>query len=765
MTRIQQGWILAGLVGLSACGGGGDADETGAAATGGGQAETSCVSDLEFFQRNVQVPILDKTCYACHNAQGTAKDSKLVLSPAGQTDFLRLNFERLREVGSYEVDATSILLLKPTATITHGGGPQLEVDSAEYKALQALVARFNEPVVCQDTNEGGVLAKVRLLDLPSTLRRAKLLLVGELPTADELQRVSDGGEPVFDSLVAEYLTAPAFYGNLETWFNDLVLTDKYLGGDNATNLLDGDIWPNRHDYRDLPEDSPEGQADRRWSNDSVAREPLKLISHVVRNDRPFSDILTANYMLLNPFSARVYGANDVRFDDPLDPGEWREVRLPNYPHSGVLTSPMFLNRFPTTDTNVNRHRSRMVWKLFLATDVLKLADRPVDPTVIKDHNPTMNNEQCSVCHAQVDPLAGAFMNWDPRGRYDAREAGWIESMLPPGFGDARVPPEEWPSATSWLGRTISRDPRFALAAVHTVYTALIGRTPVETPTDATAPGYATRLEFASLETAFLDTVAQAMIAADLDLKAIFPVILRSPYFRAQATHDLTEEERAILGPLGATRLLTPEQLDAKLRATFGHGWRRAYDQTNQLLARDQFLYFYGGIDSDNVTRRITDPNGMMANIGLRLGSEMACLTVAQDFSRPVEERILFPHVLQGYAPEDPYGFDVPEAIEAIKKNIRYLHFRILGELLPPGHPELERTWQLFLETYRELYAAGRNQQISQDLHGMCQATRDPLTGEPYTSERKIDKDGRFIMRTWMAVVAYLVSDWRFLYHQ
>jgi hypothetical protein len=48
---------------------------------------------------------------------------------------------------------------------------------------------------------------------------------------------------------------------------------------------------------------------------------------------------------------------------------------------------------------------------------------------------------------------------------------------------------------------------------------------------------------------------------------------------------------------------------------------------------------------------------------------------------------------------------------------------------------------------------------------MCQATRDPLTGEPYTSERKIDKDGRFIMRTWMAVVAYLVSDWRFLYHQ
>ncbi|MSP72247.1 MAG: hypothetical protein EXR76_08710, partial [Myxococcales bacterium] len=74
-----------------------------------------CVSDLEFFQREVSGPILERKCLGCHTAQGAARTSKLVLLPPGQTDALRLNFETLKEVASYERDATSILLLKPTA--------------------------------------------------------------------------------------------------------------------------------------------------------------------------------------------------------------------------------------------------------------------------------------------------------------------------------------------------------------------------------------------------------------------------------------------------------------------------------------------------------------------------------------------------------------------------------------------------------------------------------------------------------------------------
>lgn len=750
-------WVLA--AGVAGCG------DEGTKSDAASSAETACVSDLTYFQQEVSGPITENKCFACHNAQGSARNSKLVLLPPGQTDYLRLNYEKLKDIGSYEKDGVSILLLKPTAGVSHGGGEQIDPDSDEYAALEGLIARFKQPVTCNADPAGGLLTKVRLLDLPATLRRAGLQLVGTLPTSDELENVSQGGEAAFDAVLSTYMESDAFYATLLTWFNDQLLTNKYLGGDNATNLLDENLYPNRHYYHDLDGESEPGRLARRWANDSVAREPLALIEHVVREGRSFQEILTADYILVNPYSAKVYGLTDVKFDDETDPTEWREAKLPKYPHAGILTSPMFLNRYPTTDTNVNRHRSRMVQKLFLATDVLKLAERPVDPTQIKDHNPTMNNPACAVCHAKVDPIAGAFMNWDPQGRYSSREEGWIESMRPPGYGEESVPPDQWPTATKWLAEKIVKDRLFAVSAVSAVYQGLVGRAPLENPTDDTAPGYKAQLDFVNLEQAFISETTDAFVESGYKLKSIVPLIVRSPFFRAYGAQDLTEDEKAVLAPLGTMKLLTPEQLDAKLHAVFGRGWQRAENEANQLLARDQYLFFYGGIDSDQVTRRITEPNGIMANIGLRLANEMACLVAAPDFTLPIADRTLFPHVEYGYAPEDANGFEVPESIEAIKKNIRYLHFRILGEVLSPGDPEIERTYQLFLETWREVQAAQRNNQLSLDLPGLCQAKKDPITGMDLPGERVINRDTRFTIRAWMAVIAYLTADWRFLYQQ
>jgi hypothetical protein len=66
----------------------------------------------------------------------------------------------------------------------------------------------------------------------------------------------------------------------------------------------------------------------------------------------------------------------------------------------------------------------MVYWFFLATDVLKLAERPVDVASINDHNPTVNNPNCSVCHATIDPVAGMLQSWDATGSFNPREEGW-----------------------------------------------------------------------------------------------------------------------------------------------------------------------------------------------------------------------------------------------------------------------------------------------------------------------------------------------------
>ena len=162
------------------------------------------------------------------------------------------------------------------------------------------------------------------------------------------------------------------------------------------------------------------------------------LSHVVTNERPYTEVLTADYIMVNPYSAEVYGGN-VTFDDPGDPDEWREGRIteyyrctvcgqnnPNasyniatdYPHAGLLNSPAFLSRFPSTDTNRNRARARWAYYFFLGVDIEGLSERTTDQSALADeNNPTLNNSNCTVCHNIMDPVAGPFQNYGDEGFY------------------------------------------------------------------------------------------------------------------------------------------------------------------------------------------------------------------------------------------------------------------------------------------------------------------------------------------------------------
>ena len=150
--------------------------------------------------------------------------------------------------------------------------------------------------------------------------------------------------------------------------------------------------------------------------------PLELIAHVAENDLPYTEILTANYIMANPWSAAAYGASkdfdhpealanefeptrymsyyrdgDGRIDeyDPVvgagrvfDPGPLST----DYPHAGILNTPAFLRRYPTTATNRNRARSRWTYYHFLGVDIEKSASRTTDPLALADtNNPTLRN--------------------------------------------------------------------------------------------------------------------------------------------------------------------------------------------------------------------------------------------------------------------------------------------------------------------------------------------------------------------------------------
>lgn len=728
-------------------------------------SDEGCVSTEAFFKNEVWGPTLSTNCMQCHNSQGAAKDTGFVLQSSAQTGFLEANYEATRRVAEFEVRGQSILLRKPLGELEHGGGERLTADSPEYAALESMVEQFTDPVACNEEASDDFFAEIEMMGDQQLLRRTLLNLVGRLPTENERQTVAEMGEAGIDVVLDDAMTEDAFYDRLKEVYNDEFLTDRYDRYDRAIDLLDSDDYPDLRFYEAAA--TEDLQNDLRYlANHAVAREPLELVAHVVRTDAPFTEILTADYILLNPFSARVYGVTDswayTDGDDPAayDPDDWHEVQLAGRPHAGVMTSHMFLNRFPTTATNVNRHRSRMAYQFFLATDVLKLAERPVDPTQIQDFNPTMYNSACTVCHAVIDPVAGAFQNWDERGRYRPPEMGWNEDMRPPGFGEQVVPTDRQGESLRWLAETISQDQRFATSVVHTVFTALTGQEPVAASTDGLSPDEArARLTAFEAQTEVFSRVREAFVSDGYNFKTAVKEMAKSPYLRAtNVKTDMSAQRRLELSSLGSGRLLTPEQLDRKIEAVLGYPWER---YGRRQLVRE-FQIFYGGIDSDTVTTRITEPNGVMSAIQLRMANEMACEVVPRDFTiQDPAGRRLFPEVERSFVPEDDNGFEIPGAVDAIKANIRHLHQHILGEEV--SAQELERTYQLFLATWREGKAAVDNDEVDDYLRYACRAEEDFWTGEDLPEAQQVRRDANYTVRAWMAVVTYLLTDWAFLH--
>lgn len=788
--RLDKKWSM-GLATLAVLG----ASSLGFTGCSSDDGDGACVSDQLYFAQKVWAPVLAVKCVGCHNPQGQAKDSGMVLRSSTEAGFLDSNYEILKAASTLEQDGVSQLLAMPTggtASRKHPGGVVVEQGSDDYAALEELVGRFKEPSSCE-TNLNAVFAGVQLATPTETLRKASLSLVGRLPTDAEVAAVEKGGIEALDPVLDKMMTETAFYTRLKEIYNDIFLTDRYIENEDAVNLLnDVDYyspkWYNETSfYTDSTLIEKYGARNfddlynklRYWTNYGVAREPLELIAHVVRENRPFTEILTARYIMVNPFSAQAYKIPNATFKSAADPTEFVEAKIPlvadpaypEFPHSGILTSPMFLNRYPTTDTNRNRARARRVYEFFLGTDILKTAEQPIDQTIITEVNPTMNAAQCTVCHSVIDPMAGAFRQFDDRARYNPMIAP-LDDMRPPGFAAEKVPYEKLPQALQWIGPRVGADPRFALSAVYTIFTGMTGQPPPIAPSDRSSPDFDKEFEAYLAIYSEFSKIAHDFTESGFDLKVVFKKIIRSPYYRAKNSQPLTDSQKSKLSSLGMGRFLTPEQLHRKIWAITGYPWRpRAYEDggwsNDYLMIRDQYRMLYGGIDSNDVVKRVTSPNGIMANIAERMGNEMACRVVPRDFWKPSEERVLFPHVELTYEPEDKNGYVVDEAVASIKKNIQYLHERILGEKLPDGHPEIERTYQLFLETYREgvkgMGDPAQDGKYPESLDWACQVQNDFWTRVELPDEDKLTQDPNYVMRSWMAVTTYLLSDYQFLY--
>ena len=738
-------------------------------------------ADADFFSRAIW-PLLTTTCAGCHSADavaGSASTQPGLVFPNNAT-------EAYSAVIQYLASHDQELSNKPSMNGTsHGGGRLFSTESTEIAHFAELTQRVQVPAgACQDS--GGRVARepgfadVINISATRTARKAALLLQGRLPSSAELAQAQIDDDGLRAVLLA-YLQGRVFEQWLMTSANDQLLTRKYLTGQSeAQAALSGMTYQysalyertqSAFDAADLARTActnaggvpaadaaePDCQAADNAgrlagiiydeTQRAIAEEPLQLIRHVVAGDRPYSEVLTADYMMMNPFSYEVLdGQTWTAEHDSMAADDWRPGHIRRYqygwseradgswepdgtlqvktgldylPSAGLLSSPVFLLRYPSTDTNRNRARARWTYYFFLGVDIERLAVRAMDPEELKRvTNPGAEGSSCFGCHQLMDPVAGAFQSWANGSEFLVRGGltslplayqksdpdfllgdQWYSGQLAAGFNGADLPTlapygaaSTHPDGLQWLSEQLVADNRFATGTAKFWFKGVFGREPLPAPTAAADADYSARLQAYQDEQSLLLVWAERFRSADLNLKSLLVEMLMSPLYRAEALVAADTDRALALQDLGLGRLLTPEQLDRKVVATLGYRWKQDWQSQNQLL--EDYYMFYGGIDSDGITERTASLNSLMYSVAERMANELACEVVAQAFW-PGMAAGAFAGVEIDTDPASPAGE------LAIRKVIDELLWRLWG-VVDTG--EQTALWQLYQALYDQRQA-------------------------------------------------------------
>ena len=421
-------------------------------------AETESAGDV--FRAHLSGPVVQAKCIACHVEGGISGHTRLVFVPSSEADHEARNLRVFEDFLDAVEDAATVILNKIQG-VAHGGGVQVAAGTAQYANMERFLALLGEDVDSVTLTPETLFDTVKMAPARKTLRRAAIIFAGRNPTEAEYARVVDGDERALRATLRGLMTGPEFHEFLIRGANDRLLTDRSSGQD-IINVVNGFYvhFVNEH-YRRRAAAHASGDERQFASVDhwyeitqhGFRRAPLELIAHVVENDLPYTEILTADYIMANPMAAAAYGAS-TRFDNPEDEHEFKPSEIvsyyrkgdgleeendpvvgatrilnpgpliTDYPHAGILNTAAFLIRYPTTATNRNRARSRWTYYHFLGLDIEKSASRTTDPDALADtNNPTMFNPACTVCHVILDPVAGAFQNYGDEGLYKDQWGG------------------------------------------------------------------------------------------------------------------------------------------------------------------------------------------------------------------------------------------------------------------------------------------------------------------------------------------------------
>jgi hypothetical protein len=523
---------------------------------------------------------------------------------------------------------------------------------------------------CGDGGEGGApgadagagaAGEVVLLPPAERLVRASVALRGVRPPLDELERVRDDPGQL-EELVDSYLASDGFGETVRDMHDETLLTRF------ATLPPLGELA-----------DTPTGRL-----QSSIGEEPLRLVEHVVMGDRPYTEIVTADYTMANPVVAAAYGLEHV-----ADGPEWQVAHYTDgRPAAGVLSTNAFYLRHRSAGANWHRGRANAVSKALLCSDFLSrdvVVDGAIDlsdPDAVA--SAVVENPACASCHQTLDPLASFFWGFEPNllnmeveqagyplpGLFRADQTGrWRRtSRRPPAFfgltGDG----------LGDLGQLIAHDPRFSQCAAKRFYAYL-----AQVDLDAVPLELAARLQ-------------QTFVASGYSARALARAVVLSDEFAASHATG----EGAAEGLVGMKKA-RPSELARLIEDLTGFAWRTDSDLRLRggrvgpvdLLRDDAvgFRVLAGGIDSYFVVEPSHTFNATSVLVLRALAAAAAGYAVDADFDRAAADRALLTRV-------EPDTRD--EA--AVRAQLAELYARFYTDFAPPESEGVGEAYALFKGT-------------------------------------------------------------------
>ena len=326
--------------------------------------------------------------------------------------------------------------------------------------------------------------------------------------------------------------------------------------------------------------------------------------------------------------------------------------------------------------------------------------------------------------------------------------------------------------------------------MHFWWPGILGKEVSAPPEDSGDSDYAGRLLASQAQAAEVTRLAEAFSAGiaggrPFDAKDLFAEIVLSPWFRAETLAVEDPVRESALRHAGVERLLTPEELARKTEAISGFVWGRqpsrwvggGRSHLDAAITREsRYELVYGGMDSDGVPTRARESTPLMAAVAQSHAVEVSCPIVAREFYLwPEPQRRLFRGIGLDDSPATPAGS------AAIKRKLAELQGKLFGVTATVGSPDVEEAYQLFVEVWRRK----RNTEGDRFPGGVaCRFEADRLYFEGIADDvLRYDKwgwagwnreraralepldepDPHHVARTWVVTLAFLLSDYRYVY--